>query len=451
MMGFWSRSSRSDPTDVRGDVDVVSIKPAPVPARALSTPFPASQGLIPYDDSTTTSKGDDRAVKDDRIPSPSSSQTSSTTSSSPRLETTPLPHLPFIPPPEKNPDLKMFSMFKPDPSSILLHYPRSNIDRVQDFYEIYNPPEKGWWSVASSVVMCGVAVISKTFMTFGSRTELYNLNPFLNILFDPQRTRPILTVTNHASTADDPLLWGALPWKCYADPCKTARYALGAQEICYPNKPIGAFFRFGQIVPIIRGIGIYQPAIDKSIDLLRSGRWVHIFPEGKINQTDQSIRLKWGIGRLMMEYSGPTIAEGGQPMTEVEMPIVIPIYHMGLEEILTLYEDNSSPVIPVLGKPLTVVFGEPIDFGPLMKDYKEGKMEEVEARIKITERVFDALEELKEITRRLHKEQIEKMEKDRIAKGRWWWIKPVGWGWWRERKVDINSRYRDTTVRIEEL
>jgi len=123
-------------------------------------------------------------------------------------------------------------MFKPDPSSILLQYPRSNIDRVQDFYEIYNPPEKGWWSVAryvvsfiaivavfdyrdlemippptdpwltvivfclllySSVVMCGVAAISKTFMTFGSRTELYNLNPFLNILFDPQRTRSILT------------------------------------------------------------------------------------------------------------------------------------------------------------------------------------------------------------------------------------------------------------------
>jgi hypothetical protein len=135
------------------------------------------------------------------------------------------------------------------------------------------------------------------------------------------------------------------------------------------------------------------------------------------------------VGRIMMEYSGPTIAEGGQPMTEVEMPIVIPIYHMGLEEILTLYEDNSSPVIPVLGKPLTVVFGEPIDFGPLMKDYKEGKMEEVEARIKITERVFDALEELKEITHRLHKEQIGKMEKDRITKGCWWWIKPVGWGW----------------------
>ncbi|KAI8358152.1 acyltransferase-domain-containing protein [Mortierella sp. GBAus27b] len=449
MRGIWTRSAAPPPHDPirRDDADSVSVKPAPVPIRALSAPFPTQEdgSTAQHDDSGTTSSGDDR------IPIPTSSQTTSTSSASPRQEHSPLPQLPFVPSPDKNPDLKGFSPFKPDPTSILLQYPRSSIDRVQDFYEIYNPPERGLWSAASSVVMSGVAAIGKTFMTFGAYTSVYNLNPFTDILFDSHRTRPILTVTNHASTTDDPLLWGALPWKCYIDPTRTVRYALGAQELCYPNKPVSAFFRLGQIVPIIRGIGIYQPAIDKSINLLRSGRWVHIFPEGKINQTDQLIRLKWGVGRILMEYGGPPVVEGGQPMDELEMPIVIPIYHVGLEDVLRLYEDNSSPVIPKFGMPLTIVFGEPIDFRPLMKDYKEGKLQEVEARIKITERVYDALDELKLVAQRLHQEQIEKIEKDRIQKGRWWWMKPIGWGWWRSKDVDINSRYRDTTVKIEEL
>ncbi|KAG0006499.1 hypothetical protein BGZ65_007321 [Modicella reniformis] len=416
MRGFWTQfSSSSVPTNntpAGDDTDSVSVKPAPAPARALSTPFPikdATKTTGQYDSSTTTT-GDDK----DRI---SSSQTSS-----PKLEPSPLPDLPFIPPPDQNPDLKGLSIFNADPSSLLLQYPRSNIERVQDFYQMYNPPERGWWDVASAMVMCGVGVVSKIFMTFGAYTEVHNLNPFLKILFDPHRTRPILTVTNHASTADDPLIWGALPWKCHLDPTRTIRYTLGAQELCYPNKLVSAFFRFGQTVPTIRGIGIYQPAIDKSIDLLRTGRWVHIFPEGKINQTDQLIRLKWGVGRILMEYGGPPVAEGGKSMNEVEMPIVIPIYHLGMENILRLYEDNSSPVFPRLGMPLTIVFGEPIDFGSLMKEYKEGKIQEVEARVKITERVFEAMDELKNVAHR-----------------------------WRPQDVDFTSRYRDTTVKIEEL
>ncbi|KAF9988505.1 hypothetical protein BGZ75_009279 [Mortierella antarctica] len=303
----------------------------------------------------------------------------------------------------------------------------------------------------STLVMCGVAAVSKTFMTFGAYTGIHNMNPFLKILYDPHRTRPILTVTNHSSTADDPLLWGALPWKCYWQPTRTIRYALGAQELCYPNEPVGAFFRFGQIVPIIRGNGIYQPAIDKSINLLRSGKWVHIFPEGKINQTDQLIRLKWGVGRILMEYGGPTLADGGKPMDQVEMPIVIPIYHLGMEDILRLNEDNSSPVFPKLGMPLTIVFGEPIEFGSLMQEYKEGKIQEVEARILMTERVFEALEELRVAALRLQKEQAELAEQDRIKKGRWWWIQPAGWGWWRSKDIELYPKNRDPTVRIEEL
>ncbi|KAF9346876.1 hypothetical protein BGX26_001621 [Mortierella sp. AD094] len=473
MGAFWtntpSPSASSTPSPPGDNIDSVSVKPSPSPVKALSTPFP-TQWL---DDNSGV--GQTAGKVPGASPTSSQSSVSDTTTNSPKVEPSPLPHLPFVPPPDQNPSLTGFPRFKPDPSSILLSYPRSNLDHTHDFYEIYNPSEKGLWSVASTVVMCGVAAVSKTFLTFGAYTGVYNMNSFLKILDDPHRTRPILTGyelglrqsekngTCRAidmpieltailyPSADDPLLWGALPWKCYKDPTKTIRYALGAQELCYPNKPVGAFFRFGQIVPIIRGNGIYQPAIDKSIDLLRTGKWVHIFPEGKINQTDQLIRLKWGVGRILMEYGGPTLAMGGKPMDQIEMPIVIPIYHLGMEDILRLYPDNSSPVFPKLGMPLTIVFGEPIDFTSLMQEYKEGRIHEVEARVKITERVFDAMDELRKVALRLQKEQEDRTEQDRIKKGHWWRIQPAGWGWWRSPDVKLEVTHRDTSIKIEEL
>ncbi|KAF9922664.1 hypothetical protein FBU30_007229 [Linnemannia zychae] len=453
MGGFWtsrSSASSSSTTDTLNDVDSVSVKPAPAPAKALVTPFPTQW---PHDVPDSTRKaGSTGAVADQKQSAlDSSAHSTAAHEHSPRLEPSPLPHIPFVLDANNNPDLKVFSRFKADPSSILLQYPRSNIDHIHDFYGIYNPSEKGLWSFGSKTVMCGVAAVGKVFMTFGAYTEVYNMDRFLKILYDRHRTRPILTVTNHASTADDPLLWGALPWKCYKAPTRTIRYALGAQELCYPNAPVGHFFRFGQIVPIIRGNGIYQPAIDKAINLLRDGRWVHIFPEGKINQTDQLIRLKWGVGRILMEFGGPTIAEGGKPMNEVEMPIVIPIYHLGMENILRLYEDNSSPIFPTLGMPLTILFGEPIEFDSLMQEYKEGKRGEIETRILMTERVFDALEELHVVALRLQKEHMERVEQERIKMGRWWWVKPIGWGWWHSKHVDISPEYRDNSVKIEEL
>ncbi|KAF9969024.1 hypothetical protein BGZ73_008819, partial [Actinomortierella ambigua] len=314
------------------------------------------------------------------------------------------PRLPLVPPPEKNPDLEHEYGYRADPSSILLRYPRTLVSHTQDFYELYNPPKNSFfWNLASTVVIGGVGTVSKIFMTFGAYTAVYNMQPFLNTLFDKTRTRPILTVTNHMST------------------------------------PVAAFFRFGQVVPIIRGNGIFQPAVDQAIEMLRSGQWVHVFPEGKVNQRQDLIRLKWGVGRVLMEYAGAPIPRGGQPFIDEQMPIVIPIYHLGMEEILKENPDGSSPVWPKMGLPLTIVFGKPIDFGPLIHDYKEGKIPEVEARVQITSRVWDAMEELHQVALKLHREQTAKAEKDQREKGQWWWVKPVGWGWWQSKDIDLSA------------
>ena len=144
MGGFWtsrSPASSSSTTTTTGnttnnlqdDTDSVSVRPAPAPARALSTPFPTQ-----FPANVPDSAG--------KTPAAEGGGDAATHEHSPRLEPSPLPHIPFVPNADQNPDLKYFSRFKADPSSILLQYPRSDVDHIHDFYEIYNPSEKGLWS-----------------------------------------------------------------------------------------------------------------------------------------------------------------------------------------------------------------------------------------------------------------------------------------------------------------
>jgi monolysocardiolipin acyltransferase len=61
-----------------------------------------------------------------------------------------------------------------------------------------------------------------------------------------------------------------------------------------------AFFTAGQVIETVRGGGIYQPAVDKAVQLLQNGEWIHIFPEGRVNQESINpegglLPFKWGM------------------------------------------------------------------------------------------------------------------------------------------------------------
>jgi len=103
-----------------------------------------------------------------------------------------------------------------------------------------------------------------------------------------------------------------------------------------------------------------------------------MFPEGKVNQTSSMIRLKWGIGRLLMEASN--------------LPIVVPLWHRGFEDIMP--EERESTFLPSLGKKVAIAYGQPIDLKDLLTEYHEGRSGEIETRIKITDIVFEALNDL---------------------------------------------------------
>jgi 1-acyl-sn-glycerol-3-phosphate acyltransferase len=231
---------------------------------------------------------------------------------------------------------------------------------------LYVGPSHRKLSLPSALLMTAVGVLSKTFISLGTRHQLIllnrdNIEPLINYIppavrelsryshrkwwrwpsFLPRtqqqhhpanqnngsmapleewcHQQPLLTYTNHNSTLDDPLMWTFVSWKTVFLPWRL-RWTMAADDICFHNAPLRLFFSHVQTMPITRGAGIYQPSMDHALDIMNSGGWVHIFPEGKVNseygETRQMLPFRWGIGRLIMESRIP--------------PLIIPIFHVGV-------------------------------------------------------------------------------------------------------------------------
>lgn len=122
----------------------------------------------------------------------------------------------------------------------------------------------------------------------------------------------------------------------------------------------------------MRGMGVYQEAINLCIEKCAMGHWVHVFPEGKVNMTKEEIRLKWGVGRII--YESPKV------------PIVLPMWHEGMDSVLP----NVEPYMFKLGRNVTINIGEPLDLNDYVEDLKNKQVPEPVARKLITDKIQDA-------------------------------------------------------------
>lgn len=202
--------------------------------------------------------------------------------------------------------------------------------------------------IPRKVVLMGVGGFAKIVATIFNTTSVHNAHTLIRLVRSRPPALPLLTVSNHMSTLDDPLMWGFKGFPtCHPN---LARWVLAADDICFKNPFYSYFFRLGKCIPIIRGGGIYQEHMNEALERLADGEWLHTFPEGKVSQEDAPIRrLKWGTASLIARA----------PVT----PIVLPIFHHGFEEVMPeKFLCGRRPPFPLCNKNINIFVGEPIEF-----------------------------------------------------------------------------------------
>ncbi|KAI0180837.1 acyltransferase [Hypoxylon sp. FL1284] len=272
------------------------------------------------------------------------------------------------------------------------------------------------WRITSSVSMGLTAALCRGFLYGLNTVETVGLDRFLDILDKREnvdkRQRGLITVSNHISVMDDPIMWGILPLR-YAFNPSNHRWGLGAHDICYKTKLLGSFFYSGQVLPTHRlnyspHGGPFQPTMSQAIQLLSSQPstppapaasehpddvpdpftsgdltyttngadrypaparyarnrlgWVHVFPEGCVHQhPDMYVRyFKWGVSRLILETD--------------PAPDVLALFVDGTQRVMP--EDRGPPrFLPRFPVRFRVAFGEPQDadraFGDLRARWKD--------------------------------------------------------------------------------
>ncbi|KAK3219130.1 hypothetical protein Dsin_013100 [Dipteronia sinensis] len=215
--------------------------------------------------------------------------------------------------------------------------------------------EKHMGGIPRKLVIMAVGAFAKAVATLLNTTSVHNADTLIHLVRSRPPGVPLITVSNHMSTLDDPVMWGFKGFP--TSDANLARWALAAEDICFKNSLLSYFFRLGKCIPITRGGGIYQEHMTEALERLTDGAWLHTFPEGKVSQEDAPIRrLKWGTASLIVRA----------PVT----PIVLPIVHQGFEEVMPEnFMFGKRPPFPLCYKSINIVVGEPIEFDlPKMRE-----------------------------------------------------------------------------------
>ncbi|OQR83344.1 tafazzin-like protein [Achlya hypogyna] len=230
----------------------------------------------------------------------------------------------------------------------------------------------------ATILFFPATLVSKVYLGMLNTVSMKNEDALAQWIIARPRHRALITVTNHSSTVDDPALFACLlPWSC-ANP-RLSRWGLCSQEYCYTKGPLlSALFYGSKTLPIKRGAGIDHPMLMDLFKKVQEGEWVHVFPEGKIvqggrlGQREDKLQkeiggLKWGVGKLIARAE--------------ETPIVIPIYHLGLDSVMPQNANHKlKSMIPRIGQRVHARVGEPIYFDDLFVKYAEDRVQGIEGQ-----------------------------------------------------------------------
>ncbi|CAA7399904.1 unnamed protein product [Spirodela intermedia] len=190
--------------------------------------------------------------------------------------------------------------------------------------------------------------VCHVFMHGLNHIQIYGLEKFHSALLRRPKGKALLTVSNHVASVDDPFVIASLLPPSVMLDARNVRWTLCATDRCFRNPTLSTFFSCCKVLPVSRGDGVYQKGMDMALSKLNNGGWVHIFPEGSRSRDGGRTMAssKRGVGRLVMDADNT--------------PIVIPLVHTGMQEIMPI-----GSCLPRIGKRVTVLVGDPITFEDL--------------------------------------------------------------------------------------
>lgn len=149
--------------------------------------------------------------------------------------------------------------------------------------------------IPRKMVIMAVGGLAKAVVSLLNNTTVHNADTLLRLVRSRPPGVPLVTVSNHMSTMDDPFLWGFKGFPI--TDAKLSRWALAAEDICFKSSMLSYFFRLGKVnclswfdfglvldsdmvsctgkcIPITRGGGIYQEHMNEALERLSEGEWV---------------------------------------------------------------------------------------------------------------------------------------------------------------------------------
>ncbi|KAG1371253.1 hypothetical protein COCNU_16G003470 [Cocos nucifera] len=88
--------------------------------------------------------------------------------------------------------------------------------------------------------------------------QIYGAEKLHQALLERPEGKPLITVSNHVASVDDPLVIASLLPPSVMLDVRNLRWTLCATDRCFTNPVLSAFFRCVKVLPVSRGEGIYQ-------------------------------------------------------------------------------------------------------------------------------------------------------------------------------------------------
>ena len=160
------------------------------------------------------------------------------------------------------------------------------------------------------------------------------------ILYDTLELRNseigLLTVSNHHSMLDDPILLSSiLPPRIFSQP-SLMRVGWCSGHICLQNFAFARFCEMGKTRPSMRLSGLGQPYLKDAANLSSADKWIHLCTQGRVFQhsevRDDSDYFKTGSGKILATIYAQTD----------RLSMIITIYHEVNGDILPQQIDDNK-------------------------------------------------------------------------------------------------------------